>query len=61
VSVVERGRGVYYEAREPGTERVRFSSVSLKEAEAFATGTYAREGVICELHEVSHSRRALTS
>jgi hypothetical protein len=32
---------------------VRFSSIYLAEAERFATDVYKREGLVCEIHEIT--------
>ena len=34
------------------SKRTRFESVSLYEAEQFATAVFKKEGIVCEIHEV---------
>ena len=34
-------------------ERTRFEALALRDAEAFATEVYKREGIMCQIHEVA--------
>jgi hypothetical protein len=55
MALIEKNHGSYFEVREPLGGCTRFESLTLRDAETFATDVYRSENLVCEIHQHSRS------